>query len=275
MKRKTKKDIGLGIKIVVLAFVSFFTLLPLIWMITTSFEPDSGIESYSLVPKQFTLKNYPDAWNYPKLFDDRTTLGTMFMNSIFISSVVTLTSILFDSMAGYALARKKFFGRNILFWGALVTLMIPLYLIILKMGLMNTRTSLILPFMASGFGVFMFRQAFMAIPLELEEAAKIDGARDFFIYSKIMLPLVKPTIATMTIFKVIWSWNMFFWPLIVIQDYSKMPINLGLAIFRGHNVTRWGLMTSAMIIATIPIIVVFLSLQKWYIRGLTAGAVKG
>jgi ABC-type glycerol-3-phosphate transport system permease component len=90
-----------------------------------------------------------------------------------------------------------------------------------------------------------------------------------------MMPLVKPTIATMAILKVLWSWNMFFWPLLVIQDYSKMPINLGLTVFRGHNITRWGLMSAGMIIATIPVLILFLSLQKWYIQGLTSGAVKG
>jgi ABC-type glycerol-3-phosphate transport system permease component len=154
-------------------------------------------------------------------------------------------------------------------------IVIPLYLIILRMGLINSYTSMIIPFMSSGFGVFMFRQTFFSIPLELEEAARMDGAKDFYIYWKVMLPLVKPTIATMAIMKVLWSWNMFIWPLLVIQDYSKMPINLGLTVFRGHNITRWGLMSAGMIIATIPVLILFLSLQKWYIQGLTSGAVKG
>ena len=266
----------------VLIGVSLFTLMPLIWTFSTSITPDSGIVTYKIIPKSVTLDNYLAAWDYPRLFDENVTLGTMFLNSILVAGAVTLASLLFDSMAGYALARKQFFGKTLLFWAALSTLMIPfyvivipLYLIILRMGLINSYTSMIIPFMSSGFGVFMFRQTFFSIPLELEEAARMDGAKDFYIYWKVMLPLVKPTIATMAIMKVLWSWNMFFWPLLVVQDYSKMPINLGLTVFRGHNITRWGLMSAGMIIATIPVLILFLSLQKWYIQGLTSGAVKG
>jgi len=282
MNKKGKKLIGWSLRYMILIGVSLFTLMPLLWAFSTSITPDTGIVTYKIIPKSVTLDNYPAAWDYPRLFDENVTLGTMFLNSILVAGAITLASLLFDSMAGYALARKQFFGKTLLFWAALSTLMIPfyvivipLYLIILRMGLINSYTSMIIPFMSSGFGVFMFRQTFFSIPLELEEAARIDGAKDFYIYWKVMLPLVKPTIATMAIMKVLWSWNMFFWPLLVVQDYSKMPINLGLTVFRGHNITRWGLMSAGMIIATIPVLILFLSLQKWYIQGLTSGAVKG
>jgi ABC-type glycerol-3-phosphate transport system permease component len=282
MNKKSKKLIWGLVRYLVLIGVSLFTLMPLIWTFSTSITPDSGIVTYKIIPKSVTLDNYLAAWDYPRLFDENVTLGTMFLNSILVAGAVTLASLLFDSMAGYALARKQFFGKTLLFWAALSTLMIPfyvivipLYLIILRMGLINSYTSMIIPFMSSGFGVFMFRQTFFSIPLELEEAARMDGAKDFYIYWKVMLPLVKPTIATMAIMKVLWSWNMFIWPLLVIQDYSKMPINLGLTVFRGHNITRWGLMSAGMIIATIRVLILFLSLQKWYIQGLTSGAVKG
>lgn len=282
MNKKGKKLIGWSLRYMILIGVSLFTLMPLLWAFSTSITPDTGIVTYKIIPKSVTLDNYPAAWDYPRLFDENVTLGTMFLNSILVAGAITLASLLFDSMAGYALARKQFFGKTLLFWAALSTLMIPfyvivipLYLIILRMGLINSYTSMIIPFMSSGFGVFMFRQTFFSIPLELEEAARMDGAKDFYIYWKVMLPLVKPTIATMAIMKVLWSWNMFIWPLLVIQDYSKMPINLGLTVFRGHNITRWGLMSAGMIIATIPVLILFLSLQKWYIQGLTSGAVKG
>ena len=282
MNKKGKKLIGWSLRYMILIGVSLFTLMPLLWAFSTSITPDTGIVTYKIIPKSVTLDNYPAAWDYPRLFDENVTLGTMFLNSILVAGAITLASLLFDSMAGYALARKQFFGKTLLFWAALSTLMIPfyvivipLYLIILRMGLINSYTSMIIPFMSSGFGVFMFRQTFFSIPLELEEAARMDGAKDFYIYWKVMLPLVKPTIATMAIMKVLWSWNMFFWPLLVVQDYSKMPINLGLTVFRGHNITRWGLMSAGLIIATIPVLILFLSLQKWYIQGLTSGAVKG
>ncbi|WP_028843850.1 carbohydrate ABC transporter permease [Pseudothermotoga elfii] len=255
-----------------------FTLLPLLWVIVRSIEPDTGIESYSFMPRAITFDNYSAAWNYPRVIDEDVTLGTMLLNSLFVAITVTIVSILFDSMAGYALARKNFWGKKILFWLALSTLMIPfytvaipMYIIVIRMGMYDSLSSLIVPFTASGFGVFMFRQAFLSIPLDFEQAARVDGANDFFIYWRIMLPMVKPTIATMIVFKVLWSWGQFFWPLLVIQDYSKMPINLGLAMFRGHNITRWGLLCAGMVVATIPILIVFLMCQKWYVEGLSGG----
>ncbi len=255
-----------------------FTLLPLLWVVVRSVEPDTGIESYSFMPRAITFDNYSAAWNYPRVIDENVTLGTMLLNSLFVAITVTIVSILFDSMAGYALARKNFFGKKVLFWLALSTLMIPfyaiaipMYIIVIRMGMYDSLSSLIVPFTASGFGVFMFRQAFLSIPLDFEQAARVDGANDFFIYWRIMLPMVKPTIATMIVFKVLWSWGQFFWPLLVIQDYSKMPINLGLAMFRGHNITRWGLLCAGMVVATIPILIVFLMCQKWYVEGLSGG----
>ncbi|HBT39425.1 MAG: Binding-protein-dependent transport systems inner membrane component [Thermotoga sp. 50_1627] len=255
-----------------------FTLLPLIWVVVRSIEPDTGIESYSLLPKAVTFDNYLLAWNYPKVINEKVTLGTMLFNSLLVASVVTLVSIIFDSMAGYALARKNFVGKKLLFWLALSTLMIPfyaiaipMYIIVIRMGMYDSLLSLIIPFTASGFGVFMFRQSFLSIPADFEQAARADGANDFYIYWRIMLPMVKPTVATMIVFKVLWSWGQFFWPLLVIQDYSKMPINLGLAMFRGHNITRWGLLCAGMVVATIPILVLFLACQKWYVEGLSGG----
>lgn len=255
-----------------------FTLLPLIWVVVRSIEPDTGIESYSLLPKSVTFDNYLLAWNYPSVIDEKVTLGTMLFNSLLVASVVTFVSIIFDSMAGYALARKNFVGKKLLFWLALSTLMIPfyaiaipMYIIVIRMGMYDSLLSLIIPFTASGFGVFMFRQSFLSIPSDFEQAARADGANDFYIYWRIMLPMVKPTVATMIVFKVLWSWGQFFWPLLVIQDYSKMPINLGLAMFRGHNITRWGLLCAGMVVATIPILVLFLTCQKWYVEGLSGG----
>ncbi|RLA77511.1 MAG: carbohydrate ABC transporter permease [Deltaproteobacteria bacterium] len=282
VRQKRKRAFWLGLRYLVLIGVSFFTLLPLIWMVSTSLEPNRELESYSLIPKEVTFRNYVEAWNYPRLYDPKVTLGTMFLNSVIVSFFITIFSLLFDSMAGYALARKRFWGREILFWLALATLMIPfyvtvvpMYIITMKLGLINTLAGLIIPFVSSGFGVFLFRQAFFSIPLELEEAARVDGASDLYIYWKLMLPLVKPTVATMAIFKILWSWNMFFWPLLIIYDYAKMPLNLGLTIFRGQYVTQWGLLTAGMTVGALPVLVAFLALQKWFIRGLTAGALKG
>ncbi len=282
VSQKKNRTLKLSLKYIILTIASFTTLLPLIWMISTSLEPNKALVSYSLVPKEVTFENYKQAWNYPRLYDPKVTLGTMFKNSVIISFFITIFSLLFDSMAGYALARKRFKGREFLFWLALATLMIPfyvtvvpMYIITMKLGLIDSLPGLIVPFVSSGFGVFLFRQAFFSIPLELEEAAKIDGASDWYIYWKLMLPLVKPTVVTMTIFKILWSWDMFFWPLLIIYNYANMPLNLGLTIFRGQYVTQWGLLTAGMTIGALPVLLAFLVLQKWFIRGLTAGALKG
>lgn len=266
---------------ITLIIVAFFMLTPLLWMISTSFSVDSVIVSTSLIPKSFTLENYVNAWNFPRIYSDNVTLGTFFRNSVITTASITILGLIIDSLAGYVLARKQFPGRQIFFYLALMTLMIPFYVIVVPMflivknlGWMNTYQGLIIPSIASGLGIYMFKQYFQTIPYDLEEAAKIDGYSDFRIYTSIIIPISKPVFGTMAILKSMWAWDDFFWPLIITTKLQMKTLQVALTMFRGLNVTQWGLLTAGMTMATIPIIIVFIALQKYYVAGLTAGSLK-
>jgi ABC-type sugar transport system, permease component len=266
---------------IVITVFAFIMLMPLLWMLATSFSKDSIIVSTSLIPKDFTLSNYIKAWNFPKVFNKSVTLGTFFMNSLIMTVCITVSGLFVDSLAGYVLARKDFTGKKLFFYLALITLMIPFYvtvipmfLIVKNLGWMNSQAGLIVPFMSSGLGIYMFRQYFQTIPMELEEAAKIDGYSDFRIYCSIMVPLAKPAFATMAILKSMWAWNQFFWPLIITTNLKMKTLQVALTMFRGLNVTQWGLLTAGMTMAIAPLIIVYIVLQKYFVAGLTAGSIK-
>jgi len=265
----------------IMIIVTVLMLIPMLWTLTTSLSQDTTTVKFHILPEKLTLKNYTDAWNYPALIEKGITMGTFFYNSIITCLLVTVLSIFTDSLAGYILARKKFRFRETIFMLAISTMMIPIYvtsipmfLIVREFGWINTFAGLVVPFIGSGFGVYMFRQAFLAIPVQIEEAAKLDGLSDLGIYLRIMLPLIKPTVATMIIFKAMWAWNNFYWPLLVTNTMDMFTLPLGLTLFKGLNMTRWGLLTAGLMIVVIPIIVLFLLMQRQFIRGLTAGAVK-
>ena len=256
-------------------------LAPLLWMLSTALKPNSFVASTSIIPKEITFENFIKAWEFPRVFNPDVTMGTFILNSLFVTIVITVFGIIIDSMAGYVLARKRFPGRNLFLYTALATMMVPFYvtlvpeyLIVVKFGWINTYIVQIVPFLASGMGIYLFRNHFMSIPIELEECAKIDGASDLRIYTSIMLPIAKPVVATMAIFKGMWSWNQYIWPL-VINKIELKPIQLGLTMFKGLNVTQWGYLCAAMTIAILPLIILFISMQRHFIGDLTAGSVKG
>ena len=264
-----------------LILMAVIMLIPMLWTVTTSLSKDTTTVKFQLIPHQITFKNYIKAWYYPSEIEEGITIGHFFLNSLIVSFFITVLSIFSDSMAGYILARKKFRGRETIFFLAVSTMMIPFYvtsipmfLIVREFGWINHFMGLIVPFIGSGFGVYMFRQAFLAVPVEVEEAARLDGLSDLGIYLRIMLALVKPTIATMIIFKAMWAWNIFYWPLLVVNSMRMYTLPLGLTLFKGINVTRWGLLTAGLVVAVIPIILIFLSMQRQFVRGLTKGAIK-
>ena len=226
------------------------------------------------------------AWNFPKAFspdpNHPITMGTFFMNSIICTVCITIFGIIVDSLAAYVLAFKDFPGKHLFIFLALATMMIPFYvtlvpeyLIIRKLGWMNTYKAMIIPFLASGMGISLFRSHFLGLSKELEESAKIDGASDFRVYLTIIMPISRPVIGTMAILKAMWSWNQYMWPLIVTTDISKKPIQVALNMFRGLNLTEWGYMCAGMTMAILPLVILFLCAQKQFIGGLQAGAVKG
>ena len=261
-------------------------LTPLLWMLATALSPNTKIPPTSLIPNNITLENFIAAWNFPKAFspdpNNPITMGTFFMNSIICTVSITIFGIIVDSLAAYVLAFKDFPGKRLFIFLALATMMIPFYvtlvpeyLIIRKLGWMNTYKAMIIPFLASGMGISLFRSHFLSIAKELEECGKLDGASDFRVYLTIVMPISKPVIGTMAILKAMWSWNQYMWPLIVTTDISKKPIQVALNMFRGLNLTEWGYMCAGMTMAILPLVIVFLCAQKQFIGGLQAGAVKG
>ena len=276
------KIISTFFKHLILLVGAMVMLLPLLWMISTSLSPDSVIIKYQLIPKEFTFANYIRAWDFSRQFDETVSLGTFLWNSVLIATLITVPGLLVDSLAGYIFARRNVPGKNLLFYLALMTLMIPFHVIAVPMflfvkglGWLDSFQGQIVPFLASGFGVFMFKQFFQEVPNDLEDAASIDGCTTFQIYSRIMMPLAKPIIGTMVIFKAMWSWNLFMWPLLIINDIKFKPLPLALTMFRGLNVTQWGMLCAGMTIATLPIVILYLSMQGMFHKGIMAGAVKG
>lgn len=275
------KSLGMNI---ILILITVIMLTPLLWMLATALSPNTMIPPAKLLPEKFTLQNFGDAWFFPGKIglNPDLNMGTFLMNSLIVTICITIGGIICDSLAAYVLAFKEFPGKNLLIFLALATLMIPSYvtlvpqyIIIAKLKWLNSYQAQIVPFLASGMGITLFRSHFLSVSKELVESAKIDGASDFRIYSTIVMPIAKPIIATMTILKAMWSWNMYMWPLIVCKKVEMMPLQVSISFFQGQNVTQWGLLCAGMTISMLPLIIVFLLCQKFFVGGIQAGAVKG
>jgi len=256
--------------------LAFFTAAPFIWMILTSVK-DMG-EIYVYPPKWFPSVVHFD--NYLKVFE-AAPFGRYYLNSILVAVLVTLGQLVTCSMAAYAFARLRFWGRNVLFFIFLGTMMIPYnvtmipsFMVLYWLGWVDSYQALIVPGLASAFGVFLLRQFFMTIPKELEEAAVIDGASKWTILRKIIVPLSKPALATLAIFTFMGVFNDFIWALIVINSESMRTVQLGLAIFRDRYLTQWDLLMAGSVTAVLPILIIFFFAQKYFIKGITLSGLK-
>lgn len=212
---------------------------------------------------------------------NKNNVGIWFFNSFYIAVVVTIGILLFDSMAGYVLAKKRFPGRNLIFWSIIATMMIPgqvtlvpLFIMVRNFGIMDTHWALIFPDLAMVFGVFLMRQFMHSIPDELIDAAKIDGASEWKTYWKIILPLAKPGLAALGIFTFMNVWNSFLWPIIVLNDANLYTLPVGLKTLQDANLASFKLLMSGAAIASIPMIIVFMMFQRHFVKGLTLGGVK-
>ncbi|WP_231687469.1 carbohydrate ABC transporter permease [Bacillus sp. FJAT-22090] len=208
-------------------------------------------------------------------------IGNWFFNSFYISVVVTVGILLFDSMAGYVLAKKKFPGRNLIFWIIISTMMIPgqvtlvpMFIMVGNLNLMDTHWALILPDLAMVFGVFLMRQFMYSIPDELLEAAKMDGASEWKTFWTVVLPLAKPGLATLGIFTFMNVWNSFLWPIIVLNSADLYTLPVGLKTLQDANLASFKLLMSGAAITAIPMIIVFILFQRYFVKGLTLGGVK-
>lgn len=260
-----------------LIVISILTLMPFIWMVSASFMADAHASVYPprFIPDKFTLIQYG------RLFE-RLNVARNLLNSLFVSILVTAVSLFLNSMAGYAFAKYRFRGKNRLFSLLLSSMiipsqvtMLPLFLMLKYMGLINTYLAILIPGMANIFGIFLIRQYALSIPDSIVESARIDGAGDFQIYSRIILPLLKPILITLTIFTFMGTWNDFLWPLIALTDNSMYTLPVALAGLMGEHAKDPELMMAGSVITILPVLIVFLVLQKHYIQGIMMGSVKG
>jgi multiple sugar transport system permease protein len=242
-----------------------------------SFLPAGQASAYppTLVPRELTLAHYLELFT-------RLDLGRYLLNSAFLATVVTLISLLVNSMAGYAFAKLHFRGRDRIFRGPLAALvipvqvaMLPLFLLLKELGLVNTYWGVILPGMASIFGIFLIRQYALGIPDDLLDAARIDGAGEFRIYRSVVLPLLAPILVTLAIFTFLAVWNDFMWPLIILTDDDMYTLPVALANLMGEHAQDVELMMAGSVLTVLPVLVLFLALQRYYIEGVMLGSVKG
>jgi multiple sugar transport system permease protein len=261
----------------VLVPLSVLMLVPLAWMLVTSFQTLSESRHFPphLLPSGIHWENYPDAWN-------AAPFGRFFINSLTVTLASVAGNLLFCSLAGYAFARLHFFGRDVLFVVLLATLMVPFqvtmiptFLIIKHLGLVNSLGALIAPNLVTPFGIFLLRQFFRTIPIELEEAARMDGCSRLGVLVRIILPLSMPALATLGIVIFLWTWNDFLWPLIVIASPNESTVQLGLASFQGAHQTNWPLLMAGNVMALAPMLIVFIVAQRYFVQSLASTGLKG
>ena len=273
MKRRVQAPLVNGLLLAAAAL----TLFPLLWMVSVSLMSPGEASSYPppLVPERATLANYRELFG-------RAGVGRYLVNSVFLAAAVTAVSLVFNVAAGYAFAKLRFAGRDRIFkllLGALVipgqVAMVPLFLLLKQMGLVNSYGGVIVPAMAGIFGIFLVRQYALSIPDELLEAARIDGASEFRIFGAIVVPALKPIIVTLAVFTLLGTWNDFMWPLIVLTDKDLYTLPVALASLSREHVQDNELMMAGSVLTTLPVLLVFLALQRYYMQGLLAGSVKG
>lgn len=259
-----------------LVVTGFLTLAPFIWMVSASFMHDGHASVFPprFLPDEFTLTQYETLFS-------RLDVSRNLLNSFMLSVIVTVVSLVFNSMAGFAFAKYRFAGKDAIFKLLLSSMvipaqvtMLPLFLMLKEFGFLNTYMAIIIPGLANVFGIFLIRQYVMAIPDSLIESARIDGATDFQIYYKIIVPLAAPVMVTLAIFTFMGTWNDFLWPLIVLNDSDMYTLPVALANLMGEHTKDPELMMAGSVITILPVMVIFLVLQKYYIKGIMMGSVK-
>lgn len=255
---------------------ALFMAFPLYWMFATAVRPKDELFSgqFNLFPSELVWSNFADAWN-------KLPWATFYINSLAIAVIAVVVTVFINLLAGYTFAKYRFPGRDIIFLAMISTLMIPIqvimvpeFIITTKLGLVNSWWGVILPRAAEAFGLFMVRQFMVSIPDELIEAARLDGASEFTIFRKIVLPLSWPVIAVLTIFTFMWRWNDFAWPLVVLQEQSSYTVPLGLNLMKGTYYTDWTGLMSMSLLSIIPILLVFIFFQRYFIQGIAGTGMK-
>jgi multiple sugar transport system permease protein len=262
---------------ILLSLVALLFLVPIIWMVLSALKPSA--EVFTVPPKLFgsevLFSNFAEAWNY-------LPFGRFILNTLFVAGLGTLITLVASTTAGYAFARLNFKfqgGLFILYLSTLIVpqevIVIPMFLVMQRLGWVNSYQALILPWAFTAFGTFLLRQFFITIPRELEESAKIDGCGHVRILRSIIIPIAAPAIAVLAVFTFISYWNSFLWPLIIVNDTSKMTVPLGLELFLGQQGQRWELLMAAATISMVPTVILVLALQKYLVKGIALSGLGG
>ncbi|MEF2968463.1 carbohydrate ABC transporter permease [Paenibacillus sp. M1] len=274
---KTVKVGILMIAYILLAAVLLCMLVPYLWMLSSSLKLNKDVFTFPMqwIPDQPRWENYADIWT-------KIPLGRFIYNTAKLSVIVTVLQLLTSSFAAYAFSKLQFKGKNALFLGYIATIaipwqayMVPQFIMMRSMGLNNTHLAIILLQAFSAFGVFLMRQFYQGIPDELCEAARIDGLSEYGIWAKIMLPLSKPALSTLTIFTFVSTWNDFLGPMIYLTKTELKTIQIGLRMFISQYSAEYGLIMAASVISIIPVLIVFLGLQKYFVQGIASSGIKG
>ena len=263
---------------VFLSCAAIVVMMPYIWMISTSLKGTEEIFTYppTWIPREWHFHNYVDAWN-------AAPFGRYFFNSLFVAVIVTAGQLITCSLAAYAFARMEFKGKNVAFTLFLSTTMIsaqvtliPSYLLLKELGWLDTYMALMVPFLASAFGIFMLRQAFMTIPQDLEDAAKMDGCGRLRFLVQVILPLTKPMLASQALFAFMGNWNSYLWPLIVTTSKHLRTLQVGLRYFVGQEGgTQWGVFMAATVFVSVPVVLFYFLVQKSFVEGIALTGIRG
>jgi multiple sugar transport system permease protein len=271
-----KKLVGVSGR-ALLILIALTMLLPFLWMVSTAFMSELEVYRFppEFVPSELRWSNFPEALSLQPF-------GRFFLNTVIVAAASVVGQLVFCSMAAYAFARLKFRWRNKIFAAYLATMMIPgivtvipAFLLVTKLGWINTYWALFTPTLSSVWGIFLLRQFFQTIPRDLEDAARIDGASEFAVFWKVVVPLSKPALATLAIFAFMGSWKDFLWPLLVTNRVDMRTLEVGIANFSTLYATDWPHQMAAAVIVMLPIVLVFLLTQKYFVKGITLTGLKG
>jgi len=265
----------------VLILVTLGMVVPFIWMVTTSLKPSGSAFSYppELLPRTLDFSNYVDLFTL-------VPFGRYFLNTLIVTVFTVAGQLIICSMAAYGFARLHFFGRDTIFILYLATMMIPfqitlipLFLIVFGLGWINTYQGLIVPALSSVFGIFLLRQAFQGIPQDYHDAARIDGASEWTIFTRIFLPLTGPALTTLAVFAFMGTWTDLLWPLLIARNQEMRTLELGLAYFNASTTafrqTNWPLVMAAAVVVMLPVLVVYIFAQRYFVAGIALSGVKG
>jgi ABC-type glycerol-3-phosphate transport system permease component len=282
VKRRRLIQYGIG------GFLCLFAVLylfPYVWMVAMSFKPDAEVFSGHIFPTAPTWEQYQRLF-FGYKFKDLVLIVpflTYYKNTVFVTVVSLFLVLLTDALAAYGFAKFNFRGKNLLFWLMIGTMLLPLYTTLIptfwlfsKLGLINTFHALIWPSVVDAYGIFLLRQYMETIPNELIDAAKVDGAGPFRIFWQIVIPLSRPILGTLAVFRFLFVWNDYLWPLVVLRKPEMFTLGIGIASMQlRQGMVVWGSQMAASVLATLPVIILVLVMQRQFLRGLTAGAFKG